>query len=257
MGRAWPNTAHGARPSFGSDFRPPEATFWGSQVLLEDVALSADPPGARLAASDLPPRGVGPTAASAWRDPGPLSDNPPGPAADRCEHVGDIHPGPAAVAEPVGFETYVRQRSLALLRLAYLLTGDHHGAKDLVQTTLTKVFPRWDTTAARGDPHAYVRAVMVHTAISWRRRKWQAERATTDVPDRPGERDLAIAIDHRQRLRLALLCLPPRQRAAVVLRHYEDLSEAQTAAALGCSLGTVKSQTAKALDRLRTILTDD
>jgi RNA polymerase sigma-70 factor (sigma-E family) len=166
-------------------------------------------------------------------------------------------PSGAGDVAPVTFDSYVRRQSAALLRLAYLLTGDHHRANDLVQTTLTKVLPRWENTVARGDPHAYVRTVMVHTAIGWRRRKWVAERPTNEVPDWPGERDPVAAVDHRQRLRRALLRLPPRQRAAVVLRHYEDMSEAQTASALGCSVGTVKSQTAKGLDRLRLLLNDE
>jgi RNA polymerase sigma-70 factor (sigma-E family) len=159
--------------------------------------------------------------------------------------------------EPVGFDSYVRSRSAPLLRLAYLLTGDHHRAKDLVQATLTKLLPRWERVAARGDPHAYVRTVMLHTALGWRRRKWEAERPTGDLPDRPADRDPAVAVDDRERLRRALLRLPPRQRAAVVLRHYEDLTEAQAAAALGCSAGTVKTHTARGLDRLRVLLTDD
>jgi RNA polymerase sigma-70 factor (sigma-E family) len=166
--------------------------------------------------------------------------------------------GPRAdAAEPVGFDAYVRRQSWALLRLAYLLTGDHHRAKDLVQTTLTKLLPRWDTIVARGDPHAYVRTVMVHTALGWRRRKWHAEQPTGELPDRPANRDAVAAADDRERLRRALLRLPPRQRAAVVLRHYEDLSEAQAAAALGCRVGTVKAHTAKGLERLRALLTDD
>jgi RNA polymerase sigma-70 factor (sigma-E family) len=154
------------------------------------------------------------------------------------------------------FDSYVRQQSSSLLRLAYLLTCDHHQAEDLVQTTLAKVLPRWQRTVARGDPHAYVRTVMLHTAFGWRRRKWTGEQPSETVPDQSTGNDPAVVAAGRESLRVALLALPPRQRAAVVLRHYEDLSEAQAAAALGCSLGTVKSQTSKGLDRLRILLSE-
>jgi len=120
------------------------------------------------------------------------------------------------------FDTYVHARSGALLRLAFLLTGDAHHAEDLVQTTLVKVMGRWEQVTAGGDPHAYVRKVLLH-----------------------------------ERLRRALLQLPARQRAAVVLRHYEDLSEQDVARELGCSVGTVKSQTARGLDRLRSLMSDE
>ena len=183
---------------------------------------STDLPFVGLATSDVPPPASDP---SPWASAGQVrASDPPGHGNGSVE---DVPRRPAVVAEPVGFDTYVRRQSSALVRLAFLLTGDHHRAKDLVQATLTKVFPRWDTTVARGDPHAYVRTVMVHIAIGWRRRKWEAERPTAELPDRPGELDPVVAVDHRQRLRLALLRLPPRQRAAVVLRHYEDLSEAR------------------------------
>jgi RNA polymerase sigma-70 factor (sigma-E family) len=155
------------------------------------------------------------------------------------------------------FDRYVRERSQSLLRLAFLLTGDHHLAEDLVQTALARVLPRWPSIVERGDPHAYVRKVLVHTATGWRRRKWTGERATADVPDRPVGVDAESAAAQHERLRVALLGLAPRQRAAVVLRHYEDLTEAQTAAALGCGVGTVKSQTAKGLGHLRHLLSDD
>jgi RNA polymerase sigma-70 factor (sigma-E family) len=213
------------------------ATFRRAQVLLEGVGPPLDPPGA-------------------WTAP------PPPPllwaAGDATGAAEPDHPLlEAYTTGPVGFDSYVRGRSGALLRLAYLLTGDHHRAKDLVQATLAKVLPRWDRVTAKGDPHAYVRTVMVHTALGWRRRKWQGERPTDDLPDWPANHDAAAVVADRERLRRALVHLPPRQRAAVVLRHYEDLSEAQAAAAMQCSVGTVKAQTARGLDRLRTLLTDD
>ncbi len=157
----------------------------------------------------------------------------------------------------VHFDTYVQERSPALLRLAFLLTGDPHLAEDLVQSSLVKVMGRWEAVAAAGDPHAYVRTVVLRTALGWRRRRWNGERPSDPVPDRPDATDAAGTVVARERLRRALLALPPRQRAAVVLRHYEDLSEADVARALHCSVGTVKSQTARGLDRLRTLLDDD
>ena len=152
------------------------------------------------------------------------------------------------------FDGYVRDRSAALLRLAFLLTGDPYLAEDLVQTSLVKVMDRWDEVAGKGDPHAYVRKVLVHTALGWRRRRWRGEEPSDRLPD-AGTPDRTAGVDSRERLRRALLALPARQRAAVVLRHYEDMSEAQVALELGCSTGTVKSQTARGLERLRTLLT--
>jgi len=152
------------------------------------------------------------------------------------------------------FDGYVRDRSAALLRLAFLLTGDRHLAEDLVQTSLVKVMDRWQEIAGKGDPHAYVRKVLLHTALGWRRRRWRGEEPSDRLPD-TGTPDPTAVVDSRERLRRALLSLPPRQRVAVVLRHYEDLSEAQVALELGCSVGTVKSQTARGLERLRALVT--
>ena len=160
-------------------------------------------------------------------------------------------------ASALHFDTYVHERSAALLRLAFLLTGDAHLAEDLVQTALVKVMGRWDQLTAHGDPHAYVRKVLLHTALGWRRRHWQAERPSDPLPDVDGTPDHAAGVDSRERLRRALVQLPARQRAAVVLRHYEDLSEQDAARELGCSVGTVKSLTARGLDRLRSLVTDD
>ena len=151
----------------------------------------------------------------------------------------------------------MRARSPALLRLAFLLTGDRHLAEDLVQTALAKVMLRWDGVVRGGDPHPYVRTVVIRTALQWRRRRWRGEQPTGTVPDSAHRGDPTAAVDSRERLRLALRSLPPRQRAVVVLRHYEDLSEAQVAALLGCSVGTVKSQSAKGIDRLRRVLAGD
>ena len=158
---------------------------------------------------------------------------------------------------PYHFDTYVHERSAALLRLAFLLTGDAHLAEDLVQVSLVKVMGRWEAVTAGGDPHGYVRTVLLRTALGWRRRRWNGERPSERLPERADDTDAVGTVVVRERLRRALHGLPPRQRAAVVLRHYEDMSEADVARALHCSVGTVKSQTARGLERLRALLDDD
>src|SRR3954447_15745980 len=151
-----------------------------------------------------------------------------------------------------GFAAFVQHRSAGLARTAFLLTADRYLAEDLLQATLVKVADRWSRIAASGDPTPYVRKVMLHTAISWRRRHWRGELPTAPVPDVAASDENASPAD--ERLRRAMAQVPPRQRAALVLRYYDDLSEAETAAALGCSVGTVKSQTARGLARLRALM---
>jgi RNA polymerase sigma-70 factor (sigma-E family) len=154
--------------------------------------------------------------------------------------------------EPVGFGEFVAARSPALLRAAWLLTGDETLAEDLVQTALARVWPRWDRIY-RSDTsaEAYVRRVMVTTYTNWWRRKWWAEQPTARLPEPAAEADRYAESDDRSEVRQALAVLPPRQRAVIVLRYYEDLTEAQTADLLGCSVGTVKSQASKAMAKLR------
>ncbi|WP_030165681.1 SigE family RNA polymerase sigma factor [Spirillospora albida] len=150
------------------------------------------------------------------------------------------------------FTQFVAARSARLIRTAYVLAGDQHAAEDLLQTALTRTAARW--RHVRGDPEAYVRRVMYNEQISrWRRRG--RESAMADVPDlavadRSGEVDLRLALQR------ALLALPPRKRAVLVLRYFEDLPEKEVALILGCSVGTVRSQTHKALTRLRDIVPD-
>lgn len=150
--------------------------------------------------------------------------------------------------ERVTFDDFVQARSSRLLRLAYLLTRDHALAEDLLQTALTKAWFAWGRI--EGEPEPYVRRVMVNTFASAWRRKWNGERPTEELPEHPGD-DFATASTHRHDLWDALGRLPRRQRAVVVLRFFEDLSEAETARVLECSTGTVKSQTSKALAKLR------
>jgi RNA polymerase sigma-70 factor (sigma-E family) len=144
------------------------------------------------------------------------------------------------------FEAFVAARYAALLRTAYLLTGDHHDAEDLVQQSLVKAVGAWQRID--GDPEPYVRTILVRQNVSrWRRRRWRE--LTTDAP--PERHAVDVGADDRVTLHRALGVLAPRQRAVIVLRYYEDLTEAQTADVLGISVGTVKSQTRDALRRLR------
>lgn len=164
----------------------------------------------------------------------------------------DERTAPADVGSRPSFEDYVSARGTALLRTAWLLTGDRQRAEDLVQTALGKTWPKWShiSQAGEGAYDAYVRKVMVTTFIAWWRRRWQSEYPTADVPETAGVGTETIAVD-RHDVMAALAELPRGQRAVVVMRYFEDLTEAQTADALGCSVGTVKSQNARALSALR------
>jgi RNA polymerase sigma-70 factor (sigma-E family) len=149
-----------------------------------------------------------------------------------------------------GFRDYVTSRSGSLLRTAYLLTRNLADAEDLVQAALAKTYLAWDRIQDRNALDGYVRRAMVNTHISWWRRRRLEEYPTDEVPDR-------AIIDHAgdseisEALRRALDRLPGRMRAAVVLRYYEDMSEAEIADVLGVSLGTVKSTVSRAVAKLR------
>lgn len=145
------------------------------------------------------------------------------------------------------FDAFVTARWGALLRTAYLLTHDQGRAEDLVQAALTKLWFAWDRVD--GDPEPYVRRIMVTTYASWRRRRWWSELVSDRVGDLPSPG--SGTTDQHVDVWTALGHLPPRQRAVLVLRYFEDLTEAETAAVLGCTVGTVKSQHAKAMRRLR------
>ncbi len=164
------------------------------------------------------------------------------------------------LSEPEGFSEFVRARSGALVASAYLLTGDHGLAQDLVQAALVRTWPHWDRISA-GSPEAYVRQVMVRLQSSWFRRKWRGEVPTETLPEGAvrsdsARADLAGGVDERLVLAGALARLPLGQRQVLVLRYVDDLSVEQVAHILGCSSGTVKSQTARGLARLRAILAD-
>lgn len=154
------------------------------------------------------------------------------------------------------FAQYVAARQSGLLRTAYLLTGDQHSAEDLVQTALAKLYLTWNRLAHVENLDAYLRRIMVNEHTSWWRRAWRrSETSVDEVPEqRSRPRDQMRDVGERDAMWSVVQTLPPRQRAAVVLRYYEDLSEQQTAEILGCSVGTVKSQTSRALATMRTHL---
>jgi RNA polymerase sigma-70 factor (sigma-E family) len=179
----------------------------------------------------------------------PASSGPgavPGPAG------GDSVP-PARQADDRGFREYVTSRSRSLLRTAYVLTGNRADAEDLVQAALAKTFLAWDRIEDSGALDGYVRKAMVNTHISWWRRRRLDEYPTDEVPDRAIVDDAGDAGDSdlQDTLRRAIDRLPQRMRAAVVLRYYEDMTEAEVADALGVSLGTVKSTVSRAVAKLR------
>lgn len=156
------------------------------------------------------------------------------------------------------FSVFVRARQQTLLRSAVLICGDHHTAQDLLQDAFAKLASRWEQVKD-GSPDAYVRRILYHDAVS-RWRKWGRERPydvqspTEGFLGRDDGRDAAGAWVAGADVRAALAQLPPRQRAVLVLRYYEDLSEVQIAEALGISTGTVKSQASGALANLRRLL---
>ena len=152
------------------------------------------------------------------------------------------------MAERAGYDEFVAARSPRLLRVAYLLTRDWDAAEDLLQTALMKAWFAW--SRLDDEPEAYVRKIIATTYVSWRRRRWTGETVHATLPE-PQAEDGTGAVDDRHRLWAALGRLPARQRAVLVLRFYEDLTETQVAAALGVSVGTVKSQSSRALQRLR------
>ena len=159
---------------------------------------------------------------------------------------------PTSLGHVEDFEEFAVAALPALLRFGVVLTGDRHRADDLVQTALVKTMRRWPHID-HSQPAAYVRRAMVNTHLSW----WRARSRESTMPDTfdvaaPG--DASASYDDQDQLARALAVLPPRQRAVVVLRYYEGLSEAEIADVLGCARGTVKSQSSKALRTLRRAL---
>lgn len=184
--------------------------------------------------------------------PRPARSRPavPPPSAEPAD---DAEQGPAdqpAVIDDPEFRDYVTARGRALLRTAYLLTGNLADAEDLVQAALAKTYLAWDRIEDRGALDGYVRRAMVNTHISWWRRRRVQEFPTDELPDQ-AVADHAGDSDLSETLRRAIDRLPHRMRAAVVLRYYEDMTEAEVAERLGVSLGTVKSTVSRAVAKLR------
>ena len=164
------------------------------------------------------------------------------PAADR--------PG-----DDASFEEFAAGSSAHLFTLARLLTGGHRAeAEDLLQSAYERTYRHWKRVRQREDPERYVRQALVNASVDrWRRLKRQPGEPMRFPGGDPPVADRATEIADRDLLLRGLATLPPRQRAVLVLRYFEDLTEAQTAAALGCSVGTVKSQASRALARLREV----
>jgi RNA polymerase sigma-70 factor (sigma-E family) len=157
---------------------------------------------------------------------------------------------------PEGFSDYVAGQRSALVRLAYLLTGDVHAAEDLVQTALVRVWPRWARASKGPNVHAYVRKTLLTVFLNWPRRLPSRNVSDPDF-ELEDPRNAFQQVDEAELVMRYLRQLPPRQRAVIVMRYYADLSEADAADLLGCATGTVKSQTAKALAKLRALATAD
>jgi RNA polymerase sigma-70 factor (sigma-E family) len=155
------------------------------------------------------------------------------------------------------FSAFVVGRRVGLLRSACLLTaGDRHLAEDLVQTALARMYVAWPKVRRSDSPDAYARRILVNAFIDETRRpRWRREQSVAELPEQPDPRPWPEAANGDM-IRAALAELPRRMRAAVVLRHWLDLSVEETADLLHCSEGTVKSQTAKAISRLRGLLDD-
>ena len=151
------------------------------------------------------------------------------------------------------FTDFVGARWAALYRLAYLLTGSPTAAEDLLQTTLEKAYMNWARIGRMDHPEAYVRRVLATTMVSSRRRAWIGEQPWEELPE-VAEDSLELPLLDRSLLWPLVCALPARQRAVIVLRYYQDLSEAQIADVLGCAPGTVKSSTSAAIAALRRAL---
>jgi RNA polymerase sigma-70 factor (sigma-E family) len=162
------------------------------------------------------------------------------------------HGGAHPAGDDDGFAAFVAGRSQALLSTAYLLTRDWGRAEDIVQQALARSWVAW--RSIKGPPEPYVRKVLLNEYLGWRRRRWRHELPSEDVPDPPGAPDPASGIDARDAVWRLLGRLTAQQRAVIVLRYYEDLSEREIADVLGCSPGAVKSHAARAMATLRATL---
>jgi len=149
------------------------------------------------------------------------------------------------------FDDYVRLRGAALVRLARLLTGDRHSGEDLAQDVLARAFSRWDKIIKDGTPDAYLRQMLVNASISRWRRPSTREIAVANTGDTAVRADLGVEVTERDAVWRLVRSLPPKQRAVVVLRFYEDLDDTAIAAILHCAPVTVRTQAMRALNTLR------
>ncbi|MEV6343284.1 SigE family RNA polymerase sigma factor [Actinoplanes sp. NPDC051851] len=152
------------------------------------------------------------------------------------------------------FDEFVRGRGGALLRFAFVLSGDAHLAEDLVQEVLARLHRRWDRITAMENAEAYVRTSIVRQFLSWRRRRAYREAVLAEVPEPPGLADPQQGLASRDQMWRLLRGLPRAQRAVLVLRFYCDLPDDEIAALLGCGKSTVRSQAARALVRMRALM---
>jgi RNA polymerase sigma-70 factor (sigma-E family) len=159
----------------------------------------------------------------------------------------------ARVSDREAFTAFVERRWPQLVRLAWALTGDRHLGEDLAQATLDRLWRRWPKVSVGGDPWPYTQRVAASLASTWRRRRWHGELATADVGEARSSGEPADPVLNRDTVGRWLAELPRRQLVVVTLRFLADLSVDETATIAGCSPGTVKSQTAKALAHLRAI----
>jgi RNA polymerase sigma-70 factor (sigma-E family) len=155
----------------------------------------------------------------------------------------------------LGFAGFVRDHTPALLRTAYLLTGNAQAAEELVQDTLARLYPKWGRVEDADVPLAYVRRSLANGFVNQQRRASRREFAYEIVPERIDDRDVMGQLADRDEIWAGLRSLPDRQRAALVLRFFEDLTDEDTAAALGCRVGTVRSLISRGLATLRQQMT--
>lgn len=174
------------------------------------------------------------------RDPDALTDGEP-VLGERPDHL-------------EGFDDFVHSRGRALLRFAYVLSGDAHLAEDLVQEVLARMHRRWDKVTAMQHPEAYVRTAIVRQFVSWRRRLSSREAIVAEPPERAGHDGPEQRVLARDQMWQLMTGLPRAQRAVLVLRFYCDLPDDEIAAHLGCGTSTVRSQAARALARMRTMM---
>ena len=159
--------------------------------------------------------------------------------------------------EPEGLREFVAAVSPRLLRSAFAMTGELASAEDLVQGALVKVWRNWDKLQRADQPESYAQRIVLNEFLGDRRRRWSDEKPSSALPDAAVFDPVLVSVEDRLEMQRALQALTRGQRAVLVLRYLDDLSEGQTAELLGITVGTVKSQTARALSNMRAVLTQE